>query len=287
MVKYSKEKHNILYLKIRKDCFIVIHTSQKIRMVKTAEIIPNPYQTRRKFEEKSLSDLALSIKEVGLISPVLLRRASKGYEIICGQRRVRAAIMAGFEEIPAVIVRAGDAQCASLSLIENTHRKNLNFFEEAEGYYNLMAYHRIKKEKLLKTIINNSLVVNEKIQLLALPEIVKRKIEVSETDEKVSKQLLRLRNEDKQIEILEKALKENLSEAEIKVIVDNYIKEASKKEREKPGKTRRVYGGTVKAPLFINTVKKTVELLKRNGAKVEFEQSETEEYLEFKIKTLK
>ncbi len=265
----------------------MIRTLQKIRLVKTQDIIPNPYQTRKNFDEKKLGSLALSIKEVGILSPVILRRANKGYEIVCGQRRVRAAAIAGMEEVPAIIITAGDAQCASLSVIENMHRENLDFFEEAESYYNLMVYHKIKKERLLKKLSADPFILNEKIRLLALPESVRTRIEVSLLDEKITKQLLRLRNEEKQLEITEKAIKEGLSEKDVRQLVDNYIKDTVTRNAEKTKKEQRLYDCKEKAPLFINTVKKTVDLLKRSGAQVVYEEKETEKYLEFTIKTLK
>ena len=111
--------------------------SQKIRHIKIGDILPNPYQIRRNFDAASLSELADSIKQNGVLSPIIVRGGVKGYELICGQRRLRAARMAGLAEIPAIIVKAGDAQCAELSMTENLQRQNLSHIEEAEGFFNL------------------------------------------------------------------------------------------------------------------------------------------------------
>ena len=92
-------------------------TAQKIKMIKTQDISPNPYQARRNFDKDALLNLSLSIKENGMLSPLIVRGFFGGYELICGQRRLRAAIMAGFKEVPAIIIKAKDVQCASLTLI--------------------------------------------------------------------------------------------------------------------------------------------------------------------------
>ena len=151
--------------------------SQKIKRIKINDILPNPYQIRRNFDAMRLSELAESIKENGVLSPVLVRGCIEGYELICGQRRVRAARMAGLDEVPAIVVRAGDAQCAELSMTENIQRQDLSSIEEAEGFFNLMAYHRVKKEKLQKDLSVDFQRINEKIRLLSLSERVRYKIE--------------------------------------------------------------------------------------------------------------
>ena len=261
----------------------VIKTAQKIKMLKTREIIPNPYQIRRNFEQKELESLAASLREVGMLSPVIVRRSSCGYELICGQRRHRAAIIAHIEEIPAIIVRAGDAQCAEISMIENIHRKEMGVFEEAEGFYNLMLYHKVKKDKLQKDLSVDSFRLNDKVRLLGLNTQTRAKLEGADIDERCIKQLLRIRNEEKQLQITDKVIEEHLSYKETEMLVDEILKEVlganDKSCRHKTAKG--------KLPLFDNTVKKTVELLKKYGAKVEFARIEDGKCVEYSIKTLK
>ena len=154
----------------------MIRVSQKIRMLSPGEIKPNPYQVRKKFCYKDLEKLANSIKEVGMLCPVIVRRSNFGYELICGQMRVRAAVIAGMDKIPAIIVRAGDVQCAQLSAIENIHRKQLGIFEEAESFYNLIMFHRVKKEKLQQLLSLTPFELSDKIRLLSFKENVKKEI---------------------------------------------------------------------------------------------------------------
>lgn len=262
----------------------MIRSSQKIKMIKTSEIIPNPYQLRRKFGEKELELLCNSLKEVGMLSPVIVRGTADGYELICGQRRVRAALMAGMDCVPAIIVRAGDLQCAQLSIIENLHRINLSCCEEAEGYFNLMAYHRVKKEKLLKILSAERNRVNEKVRLLELDEAARYKIEENQIPEKTARELLKLHDREKQLEILNKTIGEELSYQSVCLLVKQTLREMAQKKTEKRNRNN---DRKTNMALCINTVKKTVELLKNSGAKVEMMQEENENCVEFTIKTYK
>lgn len=262
----------------------MIRSNLKIKMIKTDNIFPNPYQVRKNFDAKELSNLCESIKEVGIIYPIVVRGISNGYELICGQRRLRAAIMADMKEIPALIVKAGDAQCAQISLIENIQRSNLKRAEEAEGYYNLMAYHKVKKEKLLKSLSANGFQISEKIKILKLSEKVRYKIEENNIPENIIKELLRLHDEEKQLETIEKIASGEILQTQAPDYVNGSIKEMIKGKREKSIKREYLKG---KFPVYINTVKKTIELLNKSGAQTELLQTENEQFYEFNLKIFK
>lgn len=262
----------------------MIRSAQKIRMVKISEIYPNPYQARRSFNKKTLDELAMSIKENGILSPLILRGALGGYEIICGQRRFRAAIIAGFKEVPAIIVKANDAKCALITVAENVQRENLSVFEEAESYYNLMAYHRIKKDRLSQILSLDYGYINEKVRILSLSDKVRYKAEESGLCEKFSRELLKIHDEEKQLEIIEKAVAEDLSFSDFAKEVKEELKKMSGAVKERKRKTVIRKNAEEEMPIFINTVKKTVELLKKNGAKVDFIQKEDENTSEFILK---
>lgn len=255
---------------------------QKIKMIKIDSILPNPYQIRRNFEQTELLELAQSIKEVGIIVPVLLRSCSYGYEIVCGQRRVRAAVLAGLAEVPAIIIRAKDCQCAEISMVENIHRKNLSYIEEGEGYYNLMSYHRIKKDKLKSRLAVGTARINEKVRLLRLSELVRYKLEEAGLDEACGASLLKLNDEEKQLEIIEKAVKEGLSGKEIDTLASKELKNMLKTER-KSGKKKLSFD----ANIFANTIDKTIDLLKNGGASLSHSRSDGDKFIEYHIKIVK
>lgn len=262
----------------------MIRVAQKIKMIKIEEIIPNPYQIRRYFERKSLFELADSIKENGVLSPVLVRGGIRGYELVCGQRRVRAALIAGLTEIPAVVVRANDAQCAQLSMIENIQRQNLDFVEEAEGYYNLISYHRIKKEKLVKRLSIEGRHINEKIRLLSLNEKIRYKIEENNISESCARELLKIHDEEKQLMIIDEIVKADLTYQGVKELVKNELRKMASGSDEKGKKKRKHPAGTAEMSVFRNTVNKTVDLLQNSGAYVTSTETENEMYNEFVIR---
>ena len=252
-------------------------------MIKVEEISPNPYQVRRNFNAIKLQQLADSIKEVGMLSPIIVRTGVKGYEIICGQRRFRAAMLIGMKNIPAIVVRAGDKQCAQLSLVENLQRENLALFEEGEGFYNLMSYHRVKKDVLLKNLSLESGRINEKVRLLSLSTPIRYKIEENDVPEKAARELLKLHDEEKQREILDKIAKEEINTSELPLVIKEMLREMSQGASSAKRGRKKVFN----LPLCINTVKKTADLLKKSGAKVEMDQKEDEKYIEFSLKITK
>lgn len=257
--------------------------SQKIRHIKIGDILPNPYQIRRNFDAASLSELADSIKQNGVLSPIIVRGGVKGYELICGQRRLRAARMAGLAEIPAIIVKAGDAQCAELSMTENLQRQNLSHIEEAEGFFNLMAYHRVKKDKLQKNLSVGYARINEKVRLLSLSEKVRYKIEENKTPLNFLSEIIKLRDEDKQLEIIEEIAKGELTYQKLCERVKKELKIMLSRDKNKRQNNTN-HSFEEKMPLYKNTIKKTVELLKKSGAVVTFEEKENDKYNEFVLK---
>ena len=260
------------------------YASQKIKMVKIADILPNPYQLRRGFERKELMMLSESIKNDGILSPVTLRAVSGGYETICGQRRILAAKIAGFAEVPAILVRATDAQCAVLSMKENLLRTNLTLFEEAEGFFNLLSYHGIKREKVTADFCTDYVSLGKKLRKLSLSENARFKTEYYGLREEIIDEIVKVKDYERQQQLAEMAGEQDLTAEDMKNIVRQTLREmgrsSDKKEKyERKRKTNMV--------LFSNTVKNTLELLKKNGANAQLEQNETKNYVEFAIKVYK
>lgn len=264
-----------------------MRVSQKIKFIKIKEIFPNPYQIRRSFERNSLFELAESIKINGMLSPVILRGSINGYEIICGQRRIRAAEIAGLSEVPAIIIRAGDAECAELSMVENIQRENLNFVEEAEGYFNLMSYHRVKKDKLQRILSVKSERINEKIQLLNLSETVRYKIEENNIPEKYARELLKVHDKEKQLDIIENIANDELTYSKLCERVKKEVSMMIKNEPIKEASQKSLLAFKSRISLYKNTLSKTVEILKNSGAKVKMEEKECDKYSEFVFKIYK
>jgi ParB family chromosome partitioning protein len=119
----------------------LIEEGEQVKEVSISEIRPNPYQPRKEFEQSAIDELALSIKEHGIIQPLIVRKSIKGFELVAGERRLRAAKATGLKQVPVVVKAYTDQQLMEIALIENLQRENLNPLEEAEAYEKLIAHH--------------------------------------------------------------------------------------------------------------------------------------------------
>ena len=262
----------------------MIKSGQKIKMINIKDILPNPYQLRRNFNQKELLFLCRSIKNSGMISPVVLRPSLNGYEIICGQRRIIAARMANMESVPAIIIRANDSKCAVMSIEENLCRANLTKYEEAEGFFNLLSYHNIKKDKITNGFFENGAQLARKLQLLRFSEKERYKIEEYKINEDMLSDILKLHDEESRIKVIETIKEQELTKKETAELVRQIQRELSEEGKERKKYEKRKGANTL---LYKNTVKNTINLLKRNGARTETDENENEKYIEYRIKVYK
>jgi len=145
-------------------------------LVATQEVFPNPKQPRSRFEETALQELAASIREQGVLQPLLVRRVPGGYELVAGERRLRAARMAGLERIPVLCRRVEDDRKLELALIENIQRENLNPVEEAQAYRELQSINKYTQEEIARRVGKDRATVANSIRLLSLPDFVKKEL---------------------------------------------------------------------------------------------------------------
>ncbi len=139
-------------------------------------IQPNRFQPRLRFSEKELDSLAESIKEQGIIQPILIRKGEHGYELIAGERRLKAAKRAGFDQVPAIVREITDAELLEISIVENIQRENLNPMEEAEGYHRLMKEFGLTQEQVAVRVGKSRSSVANFLRLINLPEEIKQSI---------------------------------------------------------------------------------------------------------------
>jgi ParB family chromosome partitioning protein len=145
---------------------------EEITMVKLDELRSNPYQPRKNFDEEALKELSHSIKEHGVLQPIIVKQSIKGYEIIAGERRVKASIMAGLKEIPAIIRDFNDTQMMEIALLENLQREDLNAIEEATAYKKLQETLSLTQEELARRLGKSRSHITNMIGLLNLPESI-------------------------------------------------------------------------------------------------------------------
>lgn len=271
-------------LKVFKNKFKFIAGNEepqgKMAEIPLEDVLPNPFQPRRCFEISALNELADSIREVGVITPVTVRRAPGGYELVCGERRVRAARIAGLEKIPAVIVDLSDEESAVLAITENLQRKDLSFFEEAESMQSLIQCHNLTQEAVAKKLGKSQAAVANKIRLLKLPESVRVIINDGNLCERHARAFLRLPLESMQLAAAKRAAELSMTVSATEKMVQKMLEEEPKlkfmkKDSHSFEKTGR---------LFKNTLEKTLEMLRKNGISPEVSQKEEGNYIEYTIK---
>ena len=186
-----------------------------------ADIKPNPYQPREIFDEDKLRELADSIKEHGVFTPVLVRRVNEGYELVAGERRAKAAEIAGLTEIPAIIVDFDDDQMAEISLLENIQRENLTAIEEAKGYKTLIDRRGYTQEELGKRVGKSREHIANTMRLLILPESVQKMVEEGTLSAGQARPLITVDPNDID-KLVDKVVKENLSVRRVEKLVQDY-----------------------------------------------------------------
>lgn len=197
-VDYAKYNHNAPTHKNGKT-----QETGEIEYVAIDQIRPNPYQPRKNFNKTALMELAESIRAYGVLQPINVRKQSNGfYELVAGERRLRAAQIAGLKCIPCIPVVLNDNDSAVIALIENLQREDLNFIEEAEGYSSLICEHGLTQENLARKIGKSQSAVANKIRLLRLSPMVRKIILDNNLTERHARSLLKIEDEQMQLRIL-------------------------------------------------------------------------------------
>ena len=194
-----------------------------IQNVNIDYIIPNRFQPRLTFDEKSLNELASSIKEHGIIQPLVLRRLGDKYEIIAGERRYKAAQLAGLTEVPAIISNIDDNKSAEIALVENVQRRNLNSLEEAKSYKKILDKEGLTQDELAKKIGVSQSTIANKLRLLNLTSEVQDALMNDKISERHARSLLSVSDPEKQKALLNKVISERLTVRQL----DDEIKKES------------------------------------------------------------
>ena len=180
----------------------------QIRLINIEQIIPNRFQPRLHFNDEGLEDLSNSIREHGIIQPLVLRRVGDKYEIIAGERRYKASQMAGLTAVPAIITDLDDNESAEVAILENTQRRNLSAIEEAKSYKKLLDRKYVTQEQLAKRLGTSQANIANKIRLLNLAEEVQDALLKEKISERHARSLLKLTDKVKQVELLNRTIEE-------------------------------------------------------------------------------
>ncbi len=255
-----------------------LEPKSRLTEISVYEIATNPHQPRKTFSEDSIAELSASISQYGLIQPITVRKGTYSkYQLIAGERRLRACIMAGLKKIPAIIIEADNYKSSVIAMIENLQRENLNFFDEAEGYSNLICDFNITQEELADKIGKTQATVANKMRILRLSPVVKKIIRENCLTERHARAMLRLQDEKLQIKALRQIIHKNLNVMQTDELVENMLKP---KHRNHTKQLRVIKD----VRIFANTIKQAVEMMNQSGVKAYSEKSENEEFIEYIVR---
>lgn len=217
----------------------LIEEGEQVKEVSVSEIRPNPYQPRKEFEQSAIDELAGSIKEHGIIQPLIVRKSIKGFELVAGERRLRAAKLAGLKQVPVVVKAYTDQQLMEIALIENLQRENLNPLEEAEAYEKLIAYHDYTQDQLAKKIGKSRPHVANMLRLLQLPEGIRKMVSAADLSMGHARALLTVTDEKAQQQLAKDVVDKGLSVRQLEELVKQ-LSVSRETKKKKPAKNEPV-----------------------------------------------
>lgn len=255
----------------------------QIKKIPIQKIKINPFQPRQEFDQGEITELAESIKNFGLIQAVTVRKQKdeEKYELVAGERRLRAARHLNKEKIPAVIKEFNDQEMAEIALVENLQRKDLNFLEEAQAYKRLLAEFDLTQKELSEKISKSQSTVANKLRLLKLPSAVRKNLIELKLSERHGRALLKIKSEQEQLELLKKIAEKNLNVRESEKLIKQ-----KQKTKQKSSK-KRIKHLADDLRLFANSIEKRISEVEESGINVEFERSDQEDTIEYYIKLSK
>ncbi|MBQ8920103.1 MAG: ParB/RepB/Spo0J family partition protein [Acidaminococcaceae bacterium] len=244
------------------------NTDVQILQVPLSKIVPNPYQPRKEFESEALSELADSIRQYGVLQPLLVAPGpGDNYILIAGERRLRASTMAGLGTVPVIVSEYTTQQIAEIAMIENLQRKDLHYLEEAEGYEQLVNTFHLTQESMAVRVGKKQSTIANKLRLLRLSPSIRAMLHESDLTERHARVLLKLENEETQKAVLKKVLKEHLNVRQTEALVEKTLKEEGRENKKKP---RIVIVNDVR--IYLNSIKEVMQTVKESGIPSSMEQ---------------
>lgn len=253
-----------------------------VQSIPISRIEPNPFQPRVNFDSESLQELASSIAAHGLLHPIIVRLVDQGYQLVTGERRLRACKLLGWNTIPAVVKIMDDRTAAEMALIENLQRRDLHFLEEAEGYQRLIAEFDLTQEELAKRIGKSQSTIANRLRLLRLDPEIREFISREMISERHARALLQLESSQEQQEVLEIVKENNLSVRETEELIRKRLRKAAGPTAKQ---NKKIVIKDIR--LFTNGVKELTKSLTKSGLAVTYEEDEDEQFYRVTVKIKK
>ncbi|MBR5093483.1 MAG: ParB/RepB/Spo0J family partition protein [Oscillospiraceae bacterium] len=256
-----------------------------ILSLRVDDIAPDPVQPRRRFDDEALRELSESIRRYGILNPLTVRLRSGRYHLVAGERRLRAAKLAGLREVPCILIDADMQDAALLALIENLQREDMDPLEEAEGLQRVIGMFGLSQEELARRIGKSQSAVANKLRLLKLPGEIREAMRRHGLSERHGRALLRLPDARAQRQVLREILDKDLTVAATEALVERLLAQAragqpAGEESAAPEKKERRRSFILKdVRVFLNSVSRSVEMMQQGGIGAAMERQETEEAL--------
>lgn len=255
-----------------------LKSAGQILLIPQEMIKPNPNQPRKIFSGNEMEELTQSVRENGLIQPITVRKLSSDrYELIAGERRLRAARNVGLKTVPCILMNINETKSSLYNLIENIQRTNLNFFEEALGFRNILISTGITQDELSKMLGKSQSYISNKLRLLKLTEEQRQKIIDNNLSERHARCLLSLENPEQIDRVLSIMADKHLSVADSEKLVNQILNHSVKKNKP----TIKVFKDV---RLFINTLNHAVDTMRKAGIDADSIKSETDTYIEYVVR---
>ena len=244
-------------------------------------IDPNRYQPRTVFSQEKIEELALTIHTHGASQPNALRKIDERYEIVAGERRFRAMQHLGWNEVPALVRKMDDREVASVALIENLQREQLTAIEEAHAYAQLLELHQLTQEALAQRLGKSQSTIANKLRLLKLPERIQETILNKQITERHARALLRVKDEEQQLNMLTRLLEEQWSVKQLEEQITLLTAEVEAPPKKKKPRVKVI---SKDVRIALNTLKQSVQLITKSGIEVETEEVEEDDHYVVMVK---
>ena len=245
--------------------------STRVQYIPLGRIRPNPQQPRRSFDEEGLAELAASIRSCGILQPLTVRRAGEGYELVAGERRLRAARIAGLREVPCLVAQVGEEDSALLALMENLQRRDLDCWEEAQAIARLISRYGLSQEEAARRLGRAQPTMANKLRLLRLPEDVRALLRENGLTERHARALLRLQDPEVQRRAAGDMVRRGMNVAQAEAYVEKLLQSA----QVTPPRGRSTY--IIKdVRLFLNSVDRGLHLMRQAGVDAGWNRQDTD-----------
>lgn len=259
----------------------VSRNENKVTEIPIIKIRPNKSQPRKTFNEDDLQALSQSIEENGILQPITVRKISATeFELIAGERRLRASLLAGLKKVPCIVVKCSDKESAVFALLENLQRSDLGFFEEARGISKLMRRYGLTQEEAARRLGKTQSTIANKLRLLRLTYEEQEWISGAGLTERHARALLRLDDEQLRREALSKIISDNLNTQQTDTLISIMLNNCSK-AKQKPSISKVVIKDV---RIFVNTINKAIDTMRLAGIDAQSDKTDTDSFIEYTIR---